>query len=158
MMAGENETGTRTVFAAVVAFTGKPTADRRVIVAPEGFRCPARSYPLPVYGWAPFTGELNIAVQVGRIDEAYVIDGRVIVFGHLSLDDETRPFVDQLAAGTHVLEIDLGDVGMEHNAETATTTMLTWSLAAVHIGDRPCWNLPPVQIETLTGERLETGA
>lgn len=159
MMAEENGTGLRTVFAAVVAFTGRRTADGRVIVAPEGFRCPSRALPLPVMGWPDVAGESPD--RVGRINEAYVIDGRIIVFGHLDTTPEAKPFVDRLKDGTHVLEIDLSDCQFEianrpvdegdWPVDIGTDIkVVSWALAAAHIGDKPSWDLPPVQIEELT--------
>jgi hypothetical protein len=160
MMAEEYGTGLRIVFAAVVAFTGKRTSDGRVIVAPEGFHCPTRALPLPVVGWIDAAGGYLARVQVGRINEAYVIDGRIIVFGHLETTPEAKPFVDQLITGTHVLEIDLVDVQAEIMNQpvsedeflgaSADCHLVSWSLAAAHIGDRPSWDLPRVQVEELT--------
>lgn len=161
MMAEETGTGLRIVFAAVVAFTGRRTADGRVIVAPEGFHCPTRSLPLPIIGWADEDTDDPHTVTVGRINEAYVIDGRIIVFGHMESTPTAKPFVDQLTTGTHVLEIDLADCQFEFNntpiAENdweddvaANIHVVMWALAAAHIGNRPCWDLPRVQIEELT--------
>ncbi len=154
--------GNRIVFAAVVAFTGKRTPDGRVLTAPEGFRCPARAFPLPVFGWQPFTDGIQIAVQAGVIEEAYVVAGRIITFGRLDTAPEFTPFVQQLRDGTHRLEIDLTNVQMEmsgrpvgegvweiEGAMSADLHLVSWRLAAAHIGDKPSWDLPPVQIEDL---------
>lgn len=159
-MAEETGSGLRIVFAAVVAYTGRRTADGRVIVAPEGFRCPARALPLPILGWADEGTDHPYAVPVGRINEAYVIDGRMIVFGHFNTTDVAKPFVDRLRDGTDVLEIDLSDVQaemmnlpVEENewaGASADCHLVRWSLAAAHVGNRPSWDLPRVQVEELT--------
>jgi hypothetical protein len=159
-MAEETGTGLRIVFAAVVAYTGRRTADGRVIVAPEGFRCPARALPLPIYGVTLPGGEYPAREIVGRINEAYVIDGRIIVFGHLDTTPVAKPFVDRLKDGTDFLEIDLSDVQaemmnlpVEQNewaGASADCHLVRWSLAAAHVGDHPCWDLPRVQVEELT--------
>ena len=156
-MAGENGTGIRFTFAAVVAFTGKATLDRRVLVAPEGFRCPTLALPLPVYTRGERDGS-SASVLVGRIDEAYVVDGRVIVFGHLNTDKTAREWADRLAAGTHFLEIDLTHVQAEYLNEPLSEStpdiasaihIVCWTLAAAFIGEHPYWDLPPVQIEEM---------
>ncbi len=154
MMAGESGTGPRIVFAAVVAFCGKRTADGRTIVAPEGFRCPVRALPVPVFGWE----EPRNAVQVGQINEAYVIDNRITVFGHMSTGPVARTCAGRLSAGTHFLEIDMDHIQYETMNQSVTETgevsadlqLVSWRLTSAFVGDRPCWDLPPVQIEELT--------
>jgi hypothetical protein len=158
MMAEENATGARTVFAAVVAFTGKRTPDGRVIVAPEGFRCPA-SEDIPVMGWTEEPSGVRFAVRIGKISEAYVIDGRITVFGHLDQTPRARKFTALLADGSHRLEIDFDHVTMEFMNEVVGAEelpvagdvhMVNWRLRAAFVGDKPCWDLPPVQIEEMT--------
>jgi hypothetical protein len=129
----------RIAFAAVVAITGKPCKDGRTLVTPEGFVCPSRPYPLPVYG----RGSNGRAVAVGHIETASIVDHRVIVFGHLFNTLEAVPFTHRLEAGTAWLEIDVD----QWLAETAE---VEWMLAAAFVGDKPAWDLPPVQIEELS--------
>jgi len=158
MMMGENGTGPRTVFAAVVAFTGKRTQDGRVIIAPEGFRCPV-SEDIPVMGWVEEPSGVRLAVRIGKINEAYVIDGRITVFGHLDQTPRARKFTALMADGSHGLEVDFDHVTMEFMNEvvgaedlpvTGDVHMVSWRLRAAFVGDRPCWVLPPVQIEEIT--------
>jgi hypothetical protein len=158
-MAGENMTGVRFTFAAVVAFTGKPASGgQMMLIAPEGFRCPTLALPLPVFGWE---SEGN-AVQVGGIEEAYVVDGRVIVFGHLGTGPVARRSADRLVTGTHFLKIDLTHVQTEYLNEPLSEStpdiagavhIVCWTLASAFITSfadaRPVWDLPPVQIEEM---------
>jgi len=160
-MAGETGTGNRIVFAAVVAFTGRRTPDGRVIEPPEGFRCPTAKLPLPVYGWEPDDHGNMFAVRVGQIDEAYVIENRMTVFGHMDFTELGRKYAALLNEGSHFLEIDLDDIQYEMDGiawtrkpgEIVTSSpdmkITSWRLAAAHIGTSPSWDLPPVQIEEL---------
>lgn len=151
--------GARTVFVAVVAFTGQRTQDGRVVVAPDGFRCPTRALPLPVLGWMD-DGELTWTVNVGMIEEAYVVDRRIVVFGRLDTDPRAQPFVRQLKDGTHRLKIGFSDMQFEllgspvpegewEDEASADLMMVGWSLSAAFVSDHPAWDLPPVQIEDM---------
>lgn len=157
-MAGENATGARTVFAAVVALIGKPTKDGRILAAPEGFLCPVKEFPLPVL-WTPpnHHGEVTPTKTVGKIENAYVIDNRLITFGHLFRTEEGAFIASQLAEGSRQLEIDIdsgkGMFDLEPDfLETGAgeITFTEWRLRSAWIGSNPCWDLPPVQIEEMT--------
>jgi len=143
----------RLVFAAVIAFTDVPSADGRVLVTPPGFICPARDYPLPVFGRDPEPN--SMAWRIGSIEDASVVDHRLIVFGRFDTSALAKTFVDQLADGTHRLEID-ADI-TEYEQSAAVTGMpvpsrraIRWALRSVSVGDHPAWDLPVTQMEELT--------
>lgn len=148
----------RIVFAAIVALIGTPTKDGRTLAAPEGFMCPVRELPLPVL-WTPpnHFGEVIPTRTVGKIEQAYVIDKRLIVFGHIFRIPEGEYIANQLAAGSRQLEIDIdsgkGMFDLEPDfLETGAgeVTFTDWRLRSAWVGSNPCWNLPPVQIEEIT--------
>lgn len=146
----------RIVFAAIVAYTDRPTEDGRMLATPEGPLL-HRPYPLPVFGWLGERTEEDPGrvVSVGLVEQAAVCDHRLIVFGRLSAAAEDRHFIDSLAAGTSWLEIDVEHIKAELlepiGTATAPVSRFTgWKLVAAHIGEAPCWDLPPVQIEEFT--------
>lgn len=138
----------RLVFAALVAYTDRPTTDGRVLVTPPGFMCPARDYPLPVFGRDE---EFGMAYRVGDIEAASVVDHRLIAFGRMYTTGRAKMFTDQLRDGTHRLEIDVTALETARaDRDDQVTVIARWELASAYIGDRPCWNLPPVQMEDMT--------
>lgn len=153
----------RIVFAAVVAFTGKATKDGRILFTPEGFACPVRKLPLPVL-WTPpnRNGAPRQTIPVGRIEQAYVIDHRLITFGHLDDTEEIREsVVPVLQDGSRFLEIDIVSDSVDYSftPETAEqeptgqqehTIFRKWKLSAAWIGSDPSWDLPRVQVEVIT--------
>lgn len=153
----------RIVFAAVVGYTDRETADHRILSTPESFRCPVdrrTGFPLPVI-WTPpnHHGKPRQSYPVGRIEEAYVVDRRIIVFGHLITTEEVRQgLVPMLAGGAWVLEIDIDSKDVSYDLdpdpfvpEPVGPVLFTgWTLRAAHVGPGGVWDLPPVQIEELT--------
>lgn len=150
----------RIVFAAVVAYTEKISKDGRMLAAPEGFMCPVRQLPVPVL-WTPPNrdGKARPSCRIGEIESAYVVDRRVITFGHLDDTEEIRQgVVPLLQSGAWFLEIDMdaGDIqyGLDpllpEQGPTGPVVFKSWKLLAAWIGDHPCWDLPHVQVEEIT--------
>lgn len=143
----------RTVFAAVIAFTDKPTKDGRTLATPEGFLCPVRRPLVPVL----WTTRNRGTHRVGEIEKSYVVDRRLIVFGKLHPTPEGREaatlirdhgwgFEIDVQSGDPVFDLDpaLDPVGTDQHPEI---TFKNWELFAVWLGIDPCWDLPPVQME-----------
>lgn len=140
----------RIAFAAIVAYLDRATDDGRLLVAPEILL--HHAYPLPVFGYNAATGQRD---RVGMIEIAAVCDRRLIVFGRMTTGPEAKPYVDRLSEGSAWLELDLSHIETETEEPTNTdpdpvTRFTSWSLACATIGESPCWDLPPVQIEEFT--------
>lgn len=150
----------RIVFAAIVAFTDKQTRDRRILATPKGFMCPARDLPLPVL-WMPpnHKGKAAASRPVGRIEQAYVIDKRLIIFGCLDQTEDGVHIASRFSEGSRQLEIDVISGHAVYDLDPATDplfadpagpiTFTDWKLTCAWVGSSPCWDLPPVQIEEL---------
>lgn len=152
----------RLVFAAVVAFTDRITKDGRILATPEGFVCPARALPAPVL-WTPpnQSGQPVPTEQVGTIGEAFVIDHRLIVFGHLDESDRGREVFRMLDEGSRFLEIDIDSGDMLYDLDPLGDNLYltkpvgpvifkSWKLTGAWVGSEPCWDLPRVQVEEIT--------
>jgi hypothetical protein len=153
----------RIVFAAVVAFTEKITKDGRVLVTPEDFhvRPGSHGYPLPVMWTPPNHGGKPVqSVRVGVIEEAYVIDHRLITFGHIDESEHGRRVAELLDSGQWFLEIDIDSGSMTYDLDpmpapfeavpVGPVIFKDWRLRAAWVGTQPCWDLPSVQIQEIT--------
>lgn len=143
----------RIVFAAVVAFTDKPTKDGRTLATPDYFDAPMKSCPIPVM-------RINRkgTKQVGVIEKAYVVDRRLIVFGQMDTTPEGREAVDMLERGMRSFEVDVTTDHLYYDLDPATDpigsnpgplTFKVWKVHSVWVGDSPCWDLPKAQIQEL---------
>lgn len=153
----------RIVFAAVVAYTDRITKDGRILSTPEGFVCPVRQLPVPVL-WTPpnHNGKPRQTIPVGRIEQANVIDHRVIVFGRLDETEEIREsVVPMLQDGSRLLEIDITSSEVDQFVEplgedpflmnqVGPVIFKSWKLSAAWVGTEQCWDLPRIQIEEIT--------
>jgi hypothetical protein len=135
----------RIVFIAIVGRIGVPTNDGRVLEDQDVLD--HRPYPLPVFG--RWEGNGFHRPQIGVIESAAVVDRRLIVFGRMFTGIEAAPYVERLALGQAWLEIDLS-YGSWETGPGQPYRFTQWSLTAAAVGDHPCWDLPPVQIEELT--------
>jgi hypothetical protein len=139
----------RIVFVAIIGRTGELTTDGRILDAPDG---PIRhgEYPIPVLG--EFTGDGGREV-VGTIEQLAACDRRIIAFGRLDHRLEFEHYVIRLGRGDAFLQLDLTHTRVTTERSTVFTQTATrfseWSIASVTVGNRPCWALPPVQIEEL---------
>jgi hypothetical protein len=149
----------RIVFAAVSAFTDKITKDGRILATPEDFHVLIGS-ALPILLTRPKVPQ-DATVRVGLIEKAYVVDRRLIVFGHLDETEHGREVMDLFASGRWFLEIDIDSGDMTYDLEpfpgsygepvpVGPVIFKNWKLRAAHVGTEPCWDLPPVQIQEIT--------
>jgi hypothetical protein len=151
----------RIVFAAVVAFTDKVTRDGRMLVTPESFRAPVvLGRELPVL-WTPpnQNGRAMPTLNAGMIEQAYVVDKRVIAFGHLHETTAVKTMVvPMLQSGARFLEIDVDSGDMQYDLQSTVLDPVpvgpvifkSWKLRAAWVGPTPAWDLPLVQVEEIT--------
>lgn len=151
----------RIVFCAIVAFTEKITKDGRMLSTPEGFKCPVKQLPMPVLWTPPNRGGLSRPSEpIGVIESAFVVDHRLITFGRLDGTEEVRgSVVPMLKDGSRFLEIDVDGAEMDYDLDPLMPELeqvpvgpiifRKWRLRAAWIGDRPCWDLPRVQVEEI---------
>jgi hypothetical protein len=148
----------RIVFAAVVAFTEKITRDGRILTTPEDFHVLTGS-ALPILWTPPNHGGVPVpTVRVGLIEKAYVVDHRLITFGHIDETENGRRVADLLGTGQWFLEIDIDPGDATYFAEPSfdeirtvgPVIFQTWRLRAAYVGTEPCWALPKVQIQEIT--------
>jgi hypothetical protein len=140
----------RIVFAAIVAFTDRPTYDGRRLIGPGTTACPLwehAQYPLPVF--------VPGREKIGEIELASIVDHRLTVFGRLSTSPVHRRFIEPLLDGSARLEIEIRGGTTEFPEHTPEMWHLDWGLTCVVIGTNPCWDLPPVQIEEFVREVVQ---
>jgi hypothetical protein len=150
----------RIVFAAVVAFTDKVTRDGRIMATPENFDV-LTGGPVPVM-WTPANhGGVPVpTIRIGLIEKAYVVDHRLIAFGHLDETEHGRQAMELLSSGRWFLEIDIDSGDMTYDLDpllpeleqipVGPVIFKNWKLRAAWVGTGPCWDLPPVQIQEIT--------
>jgi len=154
----------RTVFAAVVAFTERLTKDGRILATPDDFHVSAgtHGYPLPIMWTPPNHGGKPVpTLRVGLIEEAYIVDRRLITFGHIDRTERGNEVTALLGSGTWFLEIDIDSGDMKYDLDPLSASLGEavpvgpvifhgWKLRAAWVGTQPCWDLPPVQIQEIT--------
>lgn len=148
-------------FAAVVAYTDKIAKDGRMLAGPEGFRCPVNlPFPLPVLWIPPNHRGVSVPMRnVGMIKEAFVVDHRVIVLGHLFREGDGPQLAGLLRGGSRFLEIDVDSGDMTYYLDplmpeleqipVGPVIFTKWKLRCAWVGTSPCWDLPPAQFEEI---------
>ena len=135
----------KTLFAAIVGYTGEVTRDDRILMAPEDGKMVSRPYPLPVR--AEIQGVFTL---IGAVEMAALCDRRILLFGRIFPEYADAPIVRGLRNGGLRFELDVDDVNALYSPEDkGIARFQRWRLAAVTVGGRPAWNLPPVVIEDL---------
>lgn len=133
------------VFIAIVAYTGEIAHDGRILEPPEDRRLRHRDFPLPVLADLHWNGHVQ---QIGTVEHAALCDRRLIIFGHLDPGTvDGTDLVAHLDQGELFFEIDLDDITAQ--PDSYARRFSTWRLAAVTVGDAPCWWLPKTQIEVM---------
>lgn len=141
----------KTVFAAIIGYTGEVTRDNRVLMAPEEGKLRHRPYPLPVL--AVISERVR---TIGAIEMAALCDRRIIVFGRIDPEYANSGVVRALRLGEFWFELDLDDVDAFYVDDAIRFE--SWRLAAVTCGRAPAWRLPPVVIEDLNFKEKTTNA
>lgn len=95
----------RTFTNAVIAFTGTPTSDGRMLAA--NIDLTFRSFPLPLMWTKQNAGGHIDAYTVGVIEDASLVDGKVIASGYMLNSAEADEACDQIAHGVTGPSVDL---------------------------------------------------
>ena len=95
----------RTFTDAVIAFTGTPTSDGRMLAA--NIDLTFRSFPLPLMWTKQNAGGHIDAYTVGVIEDASLVDGKVIASGYMLNSAEADEACDQIAHGVTGPSVDL---------------------------------------------------